>query len=108
MTNSPVYADIMLTYGTATDLPIIGDWIAQGHDGVGMFRPSNGYVYLKNTLTTGYADNSFFYGKAGDQPVAGHWQVTYPPEPAAPVLIAKTAIPVPHNLSVSGDNRLGN
>ena len=68
-------------YGVSSDVPIVGDWARQGHDGIGLFRPTNGYTYLQNTLTTGYADNTFVYGIAGDIPVAGHWQVTYPAAP---------------------------
>ncbi len=40
---------------------------------VGAFRPSNGFVYLKNTNATGFADSEFFYGQANDIPVAGDW-----------------------------------
>ncbi|MFQ3590811.1 MAG: hypothetical protein SNJ67_10985 [Chloracidobacterium sp.] len=38
-----------------------------------MFRPSNGYMYLKNRLISDFADNDFFYGLAGDTPIAGDW-----------------------------------
>jgi hypothetical protein len=38
-----------------------------------MFRPSNGYMYLKNRLISDFADQDFFYGTAGDVPVAGDW-----------------------------------
>ncbi|MFQ3638975.1 MAG: hypothetical protein SNJ62_03075, partial [Chloracidobacterium sp.] len=38
-----------------------------------MFRPSNGYMYLKNRLISDFADNDFFYGLAGDAPLAGDW-----------------------------------
>jgi uncharacterized delta-60 repeat protein len=39
----------------------------------GQFRPSNGFVYLRNTNDTGFADTEFFYGTANDVPVAGDW-----------------------------------
>ncbi len=39
----------------------------------GQFRPSNGFVYLRNSNDTGFADREFFYGVAGDVPVAGDW-----------------------------------
>ena len=106
-----------LTYGSATDLPITGDWIAQAHDGVGMFRPSNGYVYLKNALTTGFANTSFFYGQAGDAPVAGHWQANYPPvallgspthHTVPPtILLTKTPTAPSNGNVVPGDGHLG-
>ncbi|OYT70380.1 MAG: hypothetical protein CFK52_11235 [Chloracidobacterium sp. CP2_5A] len=38
-----------------------------------MFRPSNGFMYLKNQLISDFADQDFFYGLAGDAPLAGDW-----------------------------------
>jgi hypothetical protein len=40
---------------------------------VGVFRPSNGLIYLKNSNTTGYADIAINYGIGGDYPIAGDW-----------------------------------
>ena len=40
---------------------------------IGVFRPSNGIVYLKNSNSGGVADVSFVYGVAGDKPIAGDW-----------------------------------
>jgi hypothetical protein len=42
-------------------------------DTTGVFRPSNGLLYLKNTNATGFADIAINYGTAGDYPVAGDW-----------------------------------
>jgi hypothetical protein len=39
----------------------------------GVFRPSNGLLYLKNTNMTGYADVAINYGTGGDCPVTGDW-----------------------------------
>ncbi len=39
----------------------------------GVFRPSNGFIFLKNQNSTGFADMQFFYGTAGDVPVTGDW-----------------------------------
>jgi uncharacterized delta-60 repeat protein len=39
----------------------------------GQFRPTNGFVFLRNANTSGFADSTFFYGQAGDQPLAGDW-----------------------------------
>ncbi len=39
----------------------------------GQFRPSNGFVYLRNSNETGFANTEFFYGTTGDVPVAGDW-----------------------------------
>lgn len=40
---------------------------------IGVFRPSNGIIYLKNANTGGVADLNFVYGVAGDKPIAGDW-----------------------------------
>jgi uncharacterized membrane protein YqhA len=42
-------------------------------DTVGVFRPSNGVIFLKNTHTSGFADVAINYGLAGDYPVVGDW-----------------------------------
>ena len=39
----------------------------------GVFRPSNGLLYLKNSNTTGFADIAINYGLGGDYPVVGDW-----------------------------------
>ena len=42
-------------------------------DSAGVFRPSNGALYLKNSNTTGYADVAINYGLGGDYPITGDW-----------------------------------
>ncbi len=42
-------------------------------DTAGVFRPSDGALYLKNSNTTGYADVAINYGVGGDYPVTGDW-----------------------------------
>ena len=42
-------------------------------DTAGVFRPSNGLLYLKNANTTGFADVAINYGLGGDCPVTGDW-----------------------------------
>ncbi len=44
-----------------------------GADTAGVFRPSNGLLYLKNTHETGFADYALNYGLPGDYPVVGDW-----------------------------------
>lgn len=39
----------------------------------GVFRPSNGLIYLKSENNTGYADAELVYGIPEDIPVAGDW-----------------------------------
>jgi len=42
-------------------------------DATGVFRPSNGLLYLKNSNSTGFADIAINYGLPGDYPVVGDW-----------------------------------
>jgi hypothetical protein len=44
-----------------------------GADTTGVFRPSNGALYLKNANTTGYADIAINYGIPNDYPIVGDW-----------------------------------
>jgi hypothetical protein len=39
----------------------------------GVFRPSNGLLFLKNSNTSGIADIAINYGVPGDYPVVGDW-----------------------------------
>jgi hypothetical protein len=58
-------------YGNPGDLPFAGDWDCDGIDTPGLYRQSDGYVYLRNSNTQGIADLSFFFGNPGDIPIAG-------------------------------------
>ncbi len=60
-------------YGIPGDIPLVGDWDCDGDDTVGMFRPGNGFVYLRNSNDIGPADITFWYGIGGDIPIAGDW-----------------------------------
>ncbi len=39
----------------------------------GVYRPSNGHLYLKNQNTTGFADVELVYGMPGDRGLGGDW-----------------------------------
>lgn len=39
----------------------------------GVFRPSNGLIYLKSENSSGYADAELVFGIPGDIPIAGDW-----------------------------------
>ncbi len=58
-------------FGNPGDYPFMGDWNCDGVDTPGLYRQSDGYVYLRDTNTQGSADISFFFGNPGDVPVAG-------------------------------------
>jgi hypothetical protein len=57
-------------YGNAGDAPFLGDWDCDGIDTPGLYR-SDGFVYLRNSNTTGNADWRFFFGNPGDLPIIG-------------------------------------
>lgn len=58
-------------YGNPGDYPFMGDWNCDGTDTPGLYRQSDGYVYLRNSNTQGVADVAFFFGDPGDVPLAG-------------------------------------
>ncbi len=58
-------------YGNPRDVPFMGDWDCDGVDTPGLYRQSDGFVYLRNSNTQGVADITFFFGNPGDVPVAG-------------------------------------
>jgi hypothetical protein len=58
-------------YGNPGDFPIIGDWDCDGDETPGMYRQSDGFVYLRNSNTQGVADIKFFFGNPGDVPIVG-------------------------------------
>jgi len=58
-------------FGDPGDYPIMGDWDCDGVDTPGLYRQSDGYVYLRNSNTQGTADVKFFFGNPGDVPLAG-------------------------------------
>ena len=58
-------------YGNPGDFPIIGDWDCDGDETPGMYRQSDGFVYLRNSNTQGVADIKFFFGDPGDIPIVG-------------------------------------
>ncbi len=58
-------------YGDPGDIPFMGDWNCSGVETPGLYRPSDGYAYLRNSNTQGIADIEFFFGDPGDMPIAG-------------------------------------
>ncbi len=58
-------------YGNPGDFPIMGDWDCDGIETVGLYRQSDGYVYLRNSNTQGNAHIRFYFGNPGDVPLAG-------------------------------------
>ncbi|MDX1744503.1 MAG: hypothetical protein R3324_01080, partial [Halobacteriales archaeon] len=58
-------------YGNPGDFPFMGDWDCDGVETPGLYRQSDGFVYLRNSNTQGIADIRFFFGNPGDVPMAG-------------------------------------
>jgi SpoIID/LytB domain protein len=58
-------------FGNPGDFGFMGDWDCDGIDTPGLYRRTDGYVYLRNSNTQGIADASFFFGNPGDLPMAG-------------------------------------
>ena len=58
-------------YGNPGDVPFVGDWNCDGVDTPGLYRQSDGFVYLRNANTQGNADVGFFFGNPGDVPISG-------------------------------------
>jgi hypothetical protein len=67
------YVDLGYEFGIDGDLAFVGDFDGDGIDTIGLFRPSNGMFYLKNTHTEGPADIEFTFGASGDLPISGDW-----------------------------------
>ena len=60
-------------YGNPGDVPLMGDWDCDGTATPAMYRPTNGFMYLRNSNTQGIADVEYFYGDPSDVPLAGDW-----------------------------------
>jgi Right handed beta helix region len=58
-------------YGSPGDIPFVGDWNCNGTETPGLYRQSDGFVYLRNSNSQGVADIRFFFGSPGDIPLAG-------------------------------------
>ena len=74
-------ADFDFYFGDVGDKPFTGDFNNNGQDTVGLHRESTGFVYYRDTLTTGNADNDFFFGDPGDQIITGRWAQNPTPGP---------------------------
>src|SRR3990172_2027367 len=48
-------------FGNPGDVPFMGDWDCDGVRTPGLYRQSDGFVYLRNTNTQGVADITFFF-----------------------------------------------
>jgi parallel beta-helix repeat protein len=60
-----------VSFGDVGDVPLMGDWNCDEVDSPGVFRPSQGRVYVRNAVSSGAADRVFTFGVPGDVPLAG-------------------------------------
>ncbi|MDH3729504.1 MAG: glycosyl hydrolase family 18 protein [Acidimicrobiia bacterium] len=60
-------------YGNPGDNPLMGDWDCDGSPSPGQHRTSDGFIYLRDSISQGIADRRFFFGNPGDLPIAGDW-----------------------------------
>ena len=60
------------SFGSPTDIPLVGDWTGKGYDSVGVYRPSTATFYLKNTNTAGNADITYVFGMPYATPIVFH------------------------------------
>ena len=58
-------------FGNPGDVAFMGDWDGDGVATPGLYRQSDGYVYLRHSNTQGVADVTFFFGNPGDYPLVG-------------------------------------
>jgi hypothetical protein len=63
--------DVEFFFGIPGDSPFLGDWDGDGVETPGLYRRSDGYVYVRDSNTEGVADRSFFFGNPGDVPLVG-------------------------------------
>ena len=69
--------DILMTFGKAGDIPVVGDWDGTGTMRVGVFRSGKWYLDMNNDhVFDPLSDATFTFGKPGDIPVVGNWDGT--------------------------------
>ena len=64
-----------VSFGSAGDLPVVGDWDGDGSTELGVFNPSASSFYLDYDGDGKWsgADKTYVFGQPGDLPVAGDW-----------------------------------
>lgn len=69
--------DLLYVMGSGTDIPLSGDWNGDGHDEIGLFRPSNNRFFLDHsgngTFSLAQGDILYILGAPGDLPLVGDW-----------------------------------
>jgi hypothetical protein len=60
-----------VSFGAKTDLPLFGDWNADGDQSPGVYRPGTRTFSLASDKDGQTVTSTFVFGAAGDKPVAG-------------------------------------
>jgi hypothetical protein len=68
-----VSVDIVIAFGAAGDMPIVGDWDGNGTSSIGVFRPATNTFYLSNSLVSVQVDVQAILGAPADLPIVGDW-----------------------------------
>ena len=66
-------ADAPFFFGDPGDVPFLGDWDGDGIKTPGLYRPSTGFAYVRDSNDFGVADRDWFMGNPGDIPIVGDW-----------------------------------
>ncbi len=64
-------ADLTNSFGTPTDVPLVGDWNGDGVDTCGLYRPSTRQFFLSDPNCA--APSVYTFGNPGDIPLVGDW-----------------------------------
>ncbi|MDP9170156.1 MAG: SBBP repeat-containing protein [Acidobacteriota bacterium] len=71
--NGPISTLNNSSFGTAGDIPIVGDWNGTGKKRIGVFRNGIWYLDLNGNGVLDSGDAAIAFGQAGDVPVVGDW-----------------------------------
>ncbi len=65
------HAVSLFYFGDLGDLLFMGDWDGDGIETPGLYRQSDGFVYIRHTNTQGIANLEFFFGDPDDVHLVG-------------------------------------
>ena len=61
------------SYGSAGDIPIVGDWNGNGVSKIGIFRNGFWVLDMNGDFIMNDSDPFYVFGQAGDTPITGDW-----------------------------------